>query len=54
MEKFRLVELTSNEMISIDGGRSFNYYVGWFIGAAAGTVVALIKGFEDGVDGHHA
>jgi hypothetical protein len=54
MEKFGLVELTSNEMISIDGGKSLSYYVGLFVGAAAGTVVALIKGIEDGVDGHHA
>jgi hypothetical protein len=53
MGKFGVIELTSKEMISIDGGRSFNYYFGLVIGATVGTVVAFIKGFQDGVDGQH-
>jgi hypothetical protein len=53
MEKFGVIELTSKEMISIDGGRSFNYYLGLVIGATVGTAVAFIKGFQDGVDGQH-
>ncbi len=54
MEKFGLVELTSQEMISIDGGKSLSYYIGLVIGATAGTVVSLIKGVQDGIHGHHA
>ena len=53
MENIGVVELTSKEMISIDGGKSISYYLGLLIGAAAGTTVALIKGIQDGVDGHH-
>jgi hypothetical protein len=53
MENFGIIELTSKEMLSIDGGKSLSYYLGLFIGATVGTAVALIKGFEDGVDGHH-
>jgi hypothetical protein len=30
------------------------YYVGLVIGATVGTAVALIKGMQDGIDGHHA
>jgi hypothetical protein len=54
MEKFGVIELTSKEMISIDGGRSLSYYLGMFIGATAGTAVALVKGVIDGIDGHRA
>ena len=28
MEKFGVIELTSKEMISIDGGKSVSYYLG--------------------------
>jgi hypothetical protein len=54
MENYSVIELTSEEMISIDGGKTFSYYVGLVIGATAGTIVSLVKGFQDGVDGHHA
>jgi hypothetical protein len=54
MEKIGVIELTSKEMISVDGGRTLSYYVGLFIGATAGTIVSLIKGLQDGTDGHHA
>ena len=54
MEKFGVIELTSKEMISIDGGRTLNYYLGLLIGTTAGVVVSLIKGLQDGLDGHHA
>jgi hypothetical protein len=53
MEKFGVIELTSKEMVSIDGGKTFSYYLGLVIGATAGTVIALIKGVQDGLDGHH-
>lgn len=53
MEKSGIIELTSKEMSSIDGGKSLNYYLGLFIGATAGTAVALIKGFQDAIDGQH-
>ena len=54
MENFGVIELTSNEMISIDGGKTLSYYLGLIIGATAGTIVSLVKGFQDGVDGQHA
>jgi hypothetical protein len=54
MEKYGVLELSSNEMISIDGGRTFSYYLGRLIGDIAGTLVSLVKGFQDGVDGQHA
>ena len=54
MEKFEITELTTDEMILIDGGRTLSYYIGLVIGATVGTAVALIKGFEDGFDGQHA
>lgn len=54
MEKFGVIELTSKEMISIDGGKTFNYYLGLIIGTTAGVVVSLIKGVQDGIEGTHA
>ena len=33
MENFGVIELTSKEMISIDGGKSISYYLGLLIGA---------------------
>ena len=53
MENFGVIELTSQVMISIEGGKSLSYYLGLIVGATAGTVVSLIKGFQDGLDGHH-
>ena len=54
MENYGVIELSSKEMVSIDGGKTFSYYLGLVIGITVGTAVALIKGFQDGVDGHHA
>ena len=54
MENYSIIELTSEEMISIDGGKTFSYYVGLVIGATAGTLVSLVKGIQDGIDGNHA
>ena len=54
MEKFEVTELTLDEMILIDGGRTISYYIGLVIGATVGTAVSLIKGIQDGLDGHHA
>jgi hypothetical protein len=53
MENLGIIELTSKEMISIDGGKSLSYYFGMVIGAAAGVVVSLVKGIEDGMNGQH-
>jgi hypothetical protein len=53
MEKFEIIELSHLEMISIEGGKSFCYYLGMIIGAAVGTAVSLVKGLEDGIDGKH-
>jgi hypothetical protein len=53
MEKFGVIELSSKEMISIDGGKSISYYLGLVVGATVGTVVALVKGFQDGINGQH-
>jgi hypothetical protein len=53
MEKLEIVELSHLEMISIDGGKSLSYYVGMFVGATVGNVVAIIKGFKDGLSEHH-
>ena len=54
MENYGVIELTSNELISIDGGKSLSYYIGFVVGITVGTVVSLLKGAQDGVDGHHA
>jgi|APIni6443716594_1056825.scaffolds.fasta_scaffold6552300_1 hypothetical protein len=53
MEKYQVAELSHLEMISIDGGKSLSYYLGLIVGATVGTAVALVKGFQDGYDGHH-
>jgi hypothetical protein len=54
MENFGTIELTTNEMLAIDGGKSLSYYLGLVVGATVGTVVSLIKGIQDGLDGKHA
>jgi hypothetical protein len=54
MENFGVIELSSKEMISIDGGKTLSYYLGLVVGAVVGTAVALVKGIEDGIDGKHA
>jgi len=53
MENFGVIELTSKEMILIEGGKTFSYYLGLVLGATVGTAIALIKGVTDGYDGHH-
>jgi len=47
MEKFGVIELSSNEMIAIDGGKSLGYYLGYAIGYACGEVVTLLGGIAD-------
>ena len=54
MENFGIIELSADEMLTIDGGKSLSYYLGLIVGATVGTVVSLVKGFQDGVDGVHA
>jgi len=54
MENYEVIELSSKEMVSIDGGKTLSYYLGLVIGVTVGTAVSLIKGLQDGIDGHHA
>jgi hypothetical protein len=53
MEKTLVRELTYFEMVTIDGGKPVSYYIGFAIGAAAGTFVSLLLGIFDGVEGNH-
>jgi patatin-like phospholipase/acyl hydrolase len=54
MEKFGVIELSSKEMISIEGGKTLCYYLGLIAGATVGTIVSLVKGVQDGYDNTHA
>ena len=47
MEKFGVIELSTNEMIAIDGGKSLGYYLGYAIGFVCGEVVTLLGGIAD-------
>jgi len=49
MEKFGVIELSINEMIVIDGGKTVSYYIGFTVGALAGTIVSFLAGFGAGL-----
>ena len=51
MEKVKFTELTSIEMISIDGGKPLCYHLGEIAGFITGTFVSLLAGFKDGLAG---
>ena len=53
MENIGVIELSSNEIMAIDGGKPIGYYLGFALGAIAGTVVSLFDGIKDGLDGQH-
>ena len=53
MERLSVIELELNEMIAIDGGRPFSYYLGFAIGAVAGTTVSFFSGIAGGLEGRH-
>lgn len=52
MENYGVISLTSNELISIEGGRSLGYYLGYAIGFVVGTTVSFIAGLKDGFSGN--
>jgi hypothetical protein len=53
MENFGVIELSSNEMIAIDGGKSLAYYLGYGIGYVYGEVVCFLAGIGGGLNNHH-
>ena len=53
MEKLEIIELNINEMITIHGGNTASYYVGFAIGAIFGTVVSFVSGVKGGLEGRH-
>ena len=53
MENITLTELTLNEMTAIDGGQALIYYLGYAVGAAAGTAVSFFSGLIGGLEGQH-
>ena len=53
MNKFGVIELSINEMIVIDGGKTVSYYIGFTVGAIAGTVVSFLAGFGAGLTDNH-
>jgi len=53
MENIGIIELSTNEMIFIDGGKPISYYLGFALGAISGTLVSLFAGVTDGLDGQH-
>jgi len=52
MENFGVIELSSNEMIAIDGGKSLAYWFGYAVGNICGTLDYLYHcartGLNDG------
>ncbi len=53
MERLLVTELDLNEMIAIDGGKTFSYYLGYAIGAIGGTTVSFVAGLVGGLQGEH-
>jgi hypothetical protein len=53
MENIALTELTLNEMTAINGGQALIYYLGYAVGAVAGTAVSFISGLIGGLEGQH-
>ncbi len=51
MEKVEFVELTSYEMMSLNGGKPLFYHLGEIAGFITGTFVSLLAGFKDGLNG---
>ena len=53
MENLEILELSLNEMLTIEGGKPISYYIGFALGAIAGTTVSLLSGFAGGLNGQH-
>jgi len=51
MENLSVIELELNEMIAIDGGQPLSYYLGYAVGAIAGTAVSFFAGLIGGLEG---
>jgi hypothetical protein len=53
MENLAVTELKLDEMMAIDGGKAFSYYLGYAIGAIGGTTVSFVAGLLAGLEGEH-
>jgi hypothetical protein len=53
MEYPGIVELSSVEMLAIDGGKPFGFYVGFVLGAITGTTISFLAGLGGGLNGQH-
>ena len=53
MENLAVTELKLNEMMAIDAGKPFSYYLGFAIGAIGGTTVSFVAGLVAGLEGEH-
>jgi hypothetical protein len=51
MENLGITELRLTEMMAIDGGKPFSYYLGFAVGAIAGTTVSFVAGLIAGLEG---
>jgi hypothetical protein len=47
MKKIRLIELSSEEIISIEGGKPIGYYMGYAIGFVCGEVTTFLGGIAE-------
>ena len=53
MKNLYVTELTFDEMMAIEGGRQLSYWVGFAIGAIAGTTVSFVAVLVAGIEGEH-
>jgi hypothetical protein len=53
MENLGVTELKLKEMMSIDGGKPVSYYLGYALGALAGTAVSFVAGLIGGLEAKH-
>ena len=53
MKNAEVIELNINEMVTIYGGNTASYYVGYAIGAVVGTLVSFVSGLIGGLSGNH-
>jgi hypothetical protein len=53
MENLAVTELKLYEMMAIDGGKTFSYYLGYAIGSIGGTTVSFVAGLLAGLEGEH-
>jgi hypothetical protein len=53
MVNLGVTELSLDEMLAIEGGRSLSYYLGFALGAIAGTTVSFVAGVIGGIQGQH-